>query len=250
MATDETDPRTTVARPDRPRSGLNFFVAKTLEDVIEGWGVVYQAYHKAGLIDANPFELHTSREAVMPGTAVIAGCLGPLAVSTISAYVDGPGGLPLDSVYPEELAELRKTGRRFAEVGLFADRRDHLNRSAEGLFELMRFGFWHAVNQGCDDIVIGVHPDHVPFYRRFFRFEQLSDVRSYPTVKNNPVSLLRLDVERKMKLTPLPKGLAYFNEYALGPEVFEGRFSFKESVVATSMISRFLAYKSTPAKAA
>jgi len=250
VPTDETDPRKTIARPDRPRSGLNFFVAQTLEDVIEGWGVVYHAYSKAGLIDANPFELHTAREAVSPGTAVIAGCLGPLAVSTISAYVDNPGMLPLDSVYPEELTELRKCGRRFAEVGLFADRRDHLNRSAEGLFELMRFGFYHAFHQKCDDIVIGVHPDHVPFYRRFFRFEQLGDIRSYPTVKNNPVALMRLDIHRKMALDPLPKGLAYFKEYALGPETFEGRFPFKESVVASSMLGRFLSYRDVTSRAA
>src|SRR5437660_92608 len=133
-----------VAREDagagmgRPsRTGLNFFVARTLDDVVEAWSVVYYAYLRAGLIDSNPFEVHTVPQALGPHTLVVTGCLGPLSVSTLSAYVDNPAGVPLDAVYRAELDGLRKQGRRIMEVGLFADRRDHIARTAPGLPELM-----------------------------------------------------------------------------------------------------------------
>jgi hypothetical protein len=244
---------TAVANPahkERARSGLNFYVARTLEDVLEAWQLVYIAYRRAELIDSNPYELHTMPQAVGPQTMVVTGCLGPLSVSTLSVYVDNPGGLPLDSVYSAELGKLRGEGRRIVEVGLFGDRRDHLNRSAEGLFELMRFAFFYAVHNNCDDAVIGIHPDHAAFYKRFFAFEQVGDLRSHPTVKNNPAVLLRLDLRKAVKLDPLPKGLQYFADNQLPERVFASRYPFDSQQVAASPIAQFLSHKTRAVRAA
>ena len=238
------------ARKARAPSGLNFYVARTLDDVLEAWGLVYIAYRRAGLIDANPFELHTMREAVGPQTMVVTGCLGPMSVSTLSVYVDNPGGLPLDSVYPDELARLRSGGRRLAEVGLFGDRRDHLNRSAEGLFELMRFAYCYGVYGKCDEAVIGIHPDHAAFYKRFFAFEQIGETRSYATVKDSPVVLLRMDMHATAKLVPLPRGLQYFAENRLDERVFASRYQFDPAQVAASPVAKFLSYKTQAVRAA
>jgi len=243
VSTSEVTPLANPAHTGRDRSGLNFYVARTLEDVLEAWQLVYVAYRRSELIDANPYELHTMRQAVGPQTVVVTGCLGPLSVSTISGYTDGPAGLPLDSVYPDELKQLRASGRRLAEVGLFGDRRDHLNRSAEGLFELMRFAFFYGIHNKVDDAVIGIHPDHAAFYERFFGFERIGEPRDYPTVKNNPVVPLRWDFRTKPKLDPIPKGLRYFAENQLPARVFEHRFQFEEAQVAASPIAQFLKYK-------
>jgi len=250
VPTSEVTPLANPAHTGRDRSGLNFYVARTLDDVLEAWQLVYVAYRRTELIDSNPFELHTMRQAVGPQTVVVTGCLGPLSVSTISGYMDSPAGLPLDSVYPDELSQLRGTGRRLAEVGLFGDRRDHLNRSAEGLFELMRFGYFYAMHGGADDIVIGIHPDHAPFYKRFFAFEQIGEARSYPTVKNNPVIPLRMDIRKVSALDPLPKGLRYFSENELPARVFANRYNFDEGQVASSPIAQFLNYKKGAVRAA
>jgi hypothetical protein len=246
----EISPVANPAHKERARSGLNFYVARTLEDVLEAWQLVYIAYRRAELIDPNPFELHTVPQAVGPQTLVVTGCLGPLAVSTLSVYLDHPGGLPLDSVYREQLADLRGEGRRVMEVGLFGDRRDHMNRSAEGLFELMRFAFFYGMHNRVDDAVIGIHPDHAAFYERFFGFERIGDAREYPTVKNNPVVPLRWDFRTKPKLDPLPKGLRYFAENQLPERVFASRFMFDPGQVAASPIAQFLAHKRGAVRAA
>ena len=250
MATSDSNPTSSPdsARRNRRRSSLNYYVARTLDDVLEAWQLVYMAYRRAELIDANPFELHTIPQAVGPQTVVITGCLGPMAGTTLSAYVDNPMGLPLDSVYPEELGALRKQGRRLMEVGLFGDRRDHLVRSSEGLFDLMRFAFYYGIHSNCDDAVIGIHPRHAPFYQRFFALEQIGDARSYATVKNNPVVLLRLNF--KAKRDSLPRGLAFFSDNEISHDIFANRFLFDEASMENSMVERYLAYKSKTAKAA
>jgi hypothetical protein len=232
----------------RRRSTLNYYVARTLEDVLEAWQLVYMAYRRAELIDTNPFELHTIPQAIGPQTMVITGCLGPMPGTTLSAYTDNPAGLPLDSVYPEELGALRKQGRKLMEVGLFGDRRDHLVRSSEGLFDLMRFAFYYGVHMNCDDAIIGIHPRHAPFYQRFFALEQIGSARSYATVKNNPVVLLRLDFRAKRE--HLPKGLSFFSQNQIPGDVFKARFLFDAESLDNSTLERYMAYRQKAAKAA
>jgi hypothetical protein len=229
--------------PDRPKSGLNFIVASTMKDVLDAWQLVYHAYCDGGLIAPNPYGIHTPLEAVGPHSVVILGCLGPVPVNTVSAYTDSPGGLPLDSVYRQQLTSLRKLNRRLVEVGLFADRRETNDFSAAGMFELMRYAFYYAVHSSADDIVIGVHPRHAAFYRRLFAFERFGDICNYPTVNNNPVVLLRLDIVRKIKLSPLPKGLGYFHDHPVSAEAYAQRFRFDPETVRTSPLDGLLSYK-------
>jgi hypothetical protein len=244
------NPNPDVAQPGRPRSGLNYSIARSLDEVVEAWQLVYDAYHRDDLIDANAFGLHTVPQAIGANTAVVLGCLGPLPVSTVTAYTDGPAGLPLDTVYHAELQATRAAGRRIMEVGLFADRREHLNRAAEGLFELMRFVYYFALYLPVDDVVIGVHPRHVPFYTRFFGFDPAGGMRNYPTVKDRPAVLLRFDMHSIPGRQALPKGLAYFAENPVSDAMFDRRFRFDETTIAGSPVARFLATRSAKAPSA
>lgn len=231
--------------PERPKSGLNFLIASTLQDVEEAWGLVYQAYRRDSLIDANPYEIHTTTQAVGPRTAIVLACLGPVLAGTLSVYADHKEGLPLDSVYHAEVDALRQSGRRLMEVGLFADRREHMNRAADGLFELMRFAYFFGIHMNVDDAIIGVHPRHAPFYMRLLGFEKIGPVRTYPTVKDRAVLLLRLQLRESFLRDPVPKGLAYFGERPLGPKAFAGRFMFNDPQMPQSRIGMFLAGKRT-----
>lgn len=235
-------PAPDVASPGRPRSGLNFFVSSTLEEVEEAWGLVYQAYLRDDLIDPNPYQIHTTEQAVGPRTSVILACLGPLLVGTLSVYTDEKQGLPLDRVYTEEINRLRKSGT-LMEIGMFADRREHMNRSADGLFELMRYAFYFALHMRIDNAIIGVHPRHAPFYMRLLGFQRLGPVRSYPTVKDRAVVLLGLNVKQTMAAEPMPRGFRHFMDNPLSAEAFSRRFRFDPEQIAGSRIGRLLAEK-------
>ena len=218
-------------------------VARTLNEVVTAWQLVYETYCRNGLIDPNPYNLHTVRQAVSPNATVIVSAHGSTVRSTVSAYCDGRLGLPLENVYRSEIAFLRRSGRRLMEVGLFADRRDQITRSIEALFDLMRHVFYFAIFMGVDDALIGVHPHHAPFYIRALAFEKIGTVRTYAMVKDHPVVLLRFDIQKNRRLDPLPKGLEYFVQNAAETRLFDQRYRFNDRELEASPIGRFLAAK-------
>jgi hypothetical protein len=226
-------------RADAP-SGLQFGVARDLAQVTEAWELVYTAYRRINLIDPNPQHLHTVSQAVGRHAAVICGRIGGLAVSTLTAILDGPQGLPLDCVYKPEMDELRRQGFTLLEVGLFGDRREPWVRSTSSIFELMRYIYHFGVLHGASDAVVGVHPHHAPFYRRCFGFEPFAAERVHPTVKNHPVVPLRLNAASRLKLDPLPRGLGYFLDNPLPAQTFAERCPFEPVATARSRIGEFL----------
>jgi hypothetical protein len=225
----------------RPRTGLHYSVANSLTDVIEAWGLVHQSYVERGLIDPNDAALHTVPEAIGTQTAVTLGRIGPVCASTLTSFIDQDRGLALDHVYPEELASMRAAGRRLCEIGLFADRRQHLYRNAAALFELMRYGYHFGCHQQADDLVIGVHPRHAPFYRRLIGFQPAGPERSYATVNDHAVVLLRLDLHEAPRRKPLPRGLRYFVENPVPATQYDQRVRLTAEKIADSPLETFAA---------
>jgi len=233
----------------QPKTGLEYHVARSLADVRDAWHLVHQSYVRHGLIDPNKHELHAVPEAIGPHAAVVLGRIGPVCASTLTAFTDQAQGLALDHAYPDELEALRAAGRRLCEVGLFADRRQHLYRSAASLFDLMRFSVLYAMHQQMDDVVIGVHPRHAPFYRRLIGFKPAGPEKTYATVNDNAVVLLRLDLHEAPNRRPLPRGLRYFLEHPVSDEAFEQRVRLTPDTIRGTPLEAFTAAKSEPARA-
>lgn len=230
-----------VAEPANRRQGLDFGVARTLDEVTEAWRLVYGSYRRKKLIDPNPLQIHTSVPASGPQATVFVGRIGPLAVTTLTAIRDSTVSLPLDRVYSEELNALRAQGRQLMEVSLFADRREDLARTADALLQLMRYVWEWGRLTGVTDFVIGVHPRHARFYSKAFGFEQVSNERTYAAVNNHPVVMLRGEPAVQLKRMPLPRGLEYFSQNPVPAEEFAGRYMFPQGEMEGSVIRAFLA---------
>lgn len=241
-ATPEPQPSTTPGNPAQSYSGLHFEPASTLAEVEAAWELVYRSYLRAGLITPHPFRLHTVPHAVQPHSVVICGKIQCLTVSTLSGYFDQPAGLglPLDKIYRDELDELRADGRTLMEIGLFADRREHLHRSVDAILELMRFVCYFGVTHGATDGIIGVHPQHAAFYTRLLGFEQIGEERPYETVNNNAALLLRLDWYRRIAEPTLPRGLGHFKVNPIAAEHFAGRAIVDQAGIRGTRIAEFL----------
>ena len=251
MSGPEPDDRSTLGRDNAAMAGsqstgMAFRVAMDLDDALAAWQMVYQAYRRKDLIDPNPHRLHTAPQAVGDHAVVILGCLGPVVVSTLTALADGPDGLPLDRVYSQELDALRDQGRTLIEVGLFADRRRHLARTAEALFQLMRYAYYYGLQQDMTDFVIGVHPRHARFYLRAFGFDYVGQEKVYPAVNDRPVVLLRGNIEENLKMDPLHPALAYFVQHPVNEDVFEDRFRFESQQIVGSKLALYLDAKIHP----
>jgi len=228
-----------------------FSVARTLEEVFNSWRLVYNVYAQSGFISTNPYGLHTAPQAVNRRTAVFYSTNGRYVESTLSAILDGPDGLPLDTVYQAELDVLRRQGRRLNEHGLLAhyahiagsqaaeildkDRtsfhRNQLVRVRNTLIHLMCRTFFFGLAMNCTDIVIGVHPKHVKFYKRAWGFGQAGPERTYPTVNHRPVILMRLDLGEVFKRSELPYALDFCLNNPVPLNSFHDRCRFEPSEV-------------------
>jgi hypothetical protein len=221
-------------------TGLSFRPAETISDAVAAWQLVYNSYRKNNLIKSNRYRIHTSPQAASEQTSVITGKIGPMAVTTMSAILDGAQGLPLDRVYAKDLDELRDAGRTLMEVGLFADRRDNLARSSESLLQLMRY-VWHwGMHIGVTDFIIGIHPRHAKYYSRAFGFEQFADPKAYAAVNDRPVVLLRGEPEIQLNRDRIPRGLQYFSANPIDLKQFDSRYLFNPIETANSVIGRYL----------
>ena len=222
------------------KSGLVFSIAEDIESVQNAWKMVYSAYRRRDLILSNSFRLHTASQAIGDHSVVVIGCIAGLTVTTLTIIGDSDKGLPLDRVYPDELASLRDSGRRLMEVGLFADRREKLARSAEGLLQLMRYTYYFGIHQKIDDIMIGVHPRHAKFYIRSFGFEYAGDPRHYSALNDRPVVLLRGDIEANSQRVPPHPSLEFYKQNPIDRREFEERFSFRSEQLSGTALEAYL----------
>lgn len=237
-------PAPAIATPARTqrKSDLTVGVATELNEIVEAWRLVYDLYRRIEIIDENPVGLHTNLHAVAPDTSVIVGQLDGEAVSTLTIMQDGPYGLPLDSVYNRQLNLLRRLGRPILEVGLLADRREKAGRAMAAIMEMMRYAFWNAALNGAD-LLCGVHPHHAQFYIRTFGFDTIGPVTVYPTVRNQPVVLLRLDIPGQMRCNPLPRGVDMYLRNPLSSDAFDQRYPLEPRRVTSTPIARYLRHR-------
>jgi len=232
------------ARPPSTRKGsVDAFVTSRFDDVTEAWKLVYRSYVRTGLIDPNPFQIHTTAQAVSSNNSVVIGKLADDIVSTLTVVHDHARGFPLETVYPGQFGMLRDEGRRMVEVGLLADRREDLGRSLSALFEIMRYAFYDAMYAGCHDIICGVHPHHAGFYAKFLAFEPVGAISTHPTVKDHPVVMLRLRIHERLSMSKLPRGLRFFKANPLHPSDFSDKCKFLPTEVSSSLVGDLIRFK-------
>ncbi len=229
-----------ICDPLSTETGLRFGPATRIGQVEAAWTLVYRSYLAAGLIQPNPWQLHTEPAALHHETLVAIGQIDRLVVATVSAFVDDGRPLPMDRVCPPAMQDLRDAGRRVMQVDLLADRREKLSMSLSALMELMRLVFFYALHGGVDDIVISVDRRHARFYRRCFGFAPLVS-RDQAHDPKPTISSLRLDLQTGYhQADQLPSGLAFFVEGPLDAATYDRRYRFDRSQVEQSSILPFL----------
>ena len=215
---------------------MNYKVAASLSEVLEAWCVVYRQYLAASLIGPNEYSIFTFPEYLSNNTAVILGKKMNHTVCTVSAVLDSPRGLPLDTYYKRELNELRNDNKKLIEIGLLADGRK--SGSFSNIVDLMagiaRFG----VFSNHHDYVIGVHPRRINFFKQTFGFEPLGEVKDYSKLKTAPVVLLHacgkeLEIASLKVNTSIysdPKDFDFAERYKFNPHNFISVTEFSTSV--------------------
>jgi hypothetical protein len=158
--------------------------------------LVHDRYVASGYIDPDPSGARVAFHQTLPSTRVFVGREAGRVVATVSLVVDSEHGLPCDTLYPTELAAMRATHPRLAEVSALAVR-DGGSEGYVTVRALMQCLAVYAVRIAhLDALCITVNPRHTRFYERRLGFEQFGPMRAYDLVKGAEAVPLRLDLRR------------------------------------------------------
>jgi hypothetical protein len=199
--------------------------------------LVYQSYVRAGLCQESHCGMRVTPYQLLETTDIINAQLRGEVISTVSLVRDGELGIPMEQIYPDEVARRRKAGLRVAEVSCLADRRRSEFRFFELFCELGRVMAQLAYRTGIDELLVTVHPRHAPLYRRYMAFEQIGECRDYPVVCDHPAVALRLNfAEAEIHR---PKSWREFFGEPLPPEVLvRAPISAEDGAYFRSLIER------------
>ncbi|NIP85114.1 MAG: hypothetical protein GTO03_05965 [Planctomycetales bacterium] len=171
-------------------------MASTRADLEGAFRLIYQAYLRSGLATSNRFGMRVTPYHLLSTTDVFLAKCRHEPICTASLVADGDYGLPMESVYADQVRQRRAAGLRLGEVTCLADRRRDVARFFPVFVRLARLLVQTARHRGLDQILVAVHPRHARFYERYLAFEAIGDERAYPHACGNPAVALCLDFQR------------------------------------------------------
>jgi hypothetical protein len=177
--------RKQVAPREGELDGVRVRAAESARDLERCLALVHDEYARRGITSPHASGVHLTPHLMLPSTFTFMAEKDGQVIGTVSLVRDSQLGLPLDALYPYEMARLRAT--RIAEVSAQAVAPAHRGRGVTYLLNKMIFGC--ALGLG-DDLVIGVHPRATDYYRATLNFRQAGPVRDYPGLRDAPCTLL------------------------------------------------------------
>lgn len=184
---------TTGSKNGRAEGDAIYRIAERLDDVESSLRTVYEAYRRRGLIASNLAGMRVMPYHLLPSTEILVAKIGGRVSCTTTLVYDSDSGLPMESVYGEEVMQRRQRGLALAEVSCLADDPD-VKTPLAVLVRLMALNAQCARHRGMDELLIAVHPHHADFYAGFFGLEPFGELRSHPAVQGNPAIPLALDI--------------------------------------------------------
>jgi len=107
---------------------VTYRIASTRQEREAAFRLVYQSYLRSGLGEVNDYQMRVTPYHLLPTTEVFIAQLRGEVIFTMSLVTDGELGVPMEHVYGDEIARLRRQGLRVGEVSCLADRRAALER--------------------------------------------------------------------------------------------------------------------------
>jgi hypothetical protein len=157
----------------------------------QAFQLVHKVYCRAGLTEANHVGRRVMRQHLLDTTDVLIAKLNNQVHFTVSLVGDGDFGLPMESLFADEVEAMRSQGIRMAEVSCLASTIDPENKRLrfDTLVKMISLLIQAARARGIDRLMLAVHPKHAKVYERLFGCVRCSDVKEYAAVRGNPAVL-------------------------------------------------------------
>jgi len=197
-------------------------VASTPSEWEGAFRLVRQNYLESGYEAPSTKLVRFTPYQALPDTTVFVAKLAGQVVATFTLVPDThPLGLPLEGLYEDEVAELRRQGRRLAEVTSLAATGLTQREFVHVFTAMIRLLQQYHVRHGGDTWVLTVNPKHSSFYQKTLGFTPLGPRRAYEAVQGHPAEAYWLD--KHLMQSSAPKMYEMVFGAALPPEVLSAR---------------------------
>lgn len=157
----------------------------------QAFQLAHEVYCRAGLTEGNRVGKRVMRHHLLDTTDVLIAKLNGQVNFTVTLVCDGDFGLPMESLFADEVEDMRSQGIRMAEVSCLASSIDPDKKRLrfDTLVSMISLLIQTARRRGMDRLMLAVHPKHAKAYERLFGCVRCSDVKEYAAVRGNPAVL-------------------------------------------------------------
>jgi len=157
----------------------------------QAFQLAHKVYCRAGLTEDNRVGKRVMRHHLLDTTDVLIAKLNGQVNFTVTLVGDGDFGLPMESLFADEVDSMRSQGVSMAEVSCLASSIDPDQKRLrfETLVSMISLLIQTARMRGIDRLMLAVHPKHAKVYERLFGCVRCSEVREYAAVRGNPAVL-------------------------------------------------------------
>jgi hypothetical protein len=176
--------------------GIEVKIASGFDELEQAFALLAENYRARGYDAPGAVPYRFTPFHALHETVTIVAKDGQRVVATLSLVPDGPIlGLPMESIYGEEIAALRREGRRMAEAISLADGGLSIHEFVLVFKAMIKLAMQYHARNGGDTWVITINPRHRNFYQKVLGFAPLGGCRSYPTVQDHPAEAYLLDLD-------------------------------------------------------
>jgi len=195
---------------------ISFNQVKQKKDVKITTNLIVRLYEDSGYISEQDKESQARfiEDIVSsPQTIVVGAFLDSNTVGNICIINDSDKGVPLDSLFKDELGTIRNRGMSIVEIGQFVvDHKTLSRQTAKNVsLMLMKIVMHVTLDKGIDTICIGVNPKHVSFYKHI-GFKELSLPKDYEQVNGAPCVPMYLNIKLALKKAARPQLNVFIKE--------------------------------------
>ena len=189
---------------------VEYRLASTRDELEQAYKLIYQEYSIRGLILPEHYKTpcRITLHLALPGTITIIALKEGKVVGTTSIIPDSPLGLPLDKGYEEEMVQVRKSRRKFCEIGYLSISSHLFPRGIFSLFNFSKLDFMCTMFRfvadypyycmKVDDVFIVTNPKLMLF--KYLTFKEVGPVKhygfDYSSIKRKPAVLKILDLHK------------------------------------------------------
>lgn len=219
--------------------------ASTVSEIKTAFKIIHKEYVKRGYCKAQTSEMFYTYFSLLPNSRTFVLEKENAIHGTLSLIPDSPCGLPMERLFPEEIAKLRAEGRKVAENSMLALDQEILGHGLFSLthsekhlyfFSLVKMMIDTAKSMGITDILIAVHPKHEALYR-FLTFETIGPVKSYQGALGNPALPMRWQIDNPVKGMPEDSGVRhYFSQPSADAAVLSSYVQWDEEAITELLL--------------